>query len=93
MPGIPSQAGRAALALPSGRACWGSRADPADDVESADDVIKAQDRHLKEAEKAGDGLERVGLVGGDDRRVRVQHPRHRWKGGGHGPHRLLARSA
>ncbi|MFT3901451.1 MAG: hypothetical protein QM728_14555 [Gordonia sp. (in: high G+C Gram-positive bacteria)] len=40
--------------------------------ESADDVIKAQDRHLKEAEKAGDASHQEAR---DEMKARWRHPR------------------
>ncbi len=40
--------------------------------ESADDVINAQDRHLKEAEKAGDAAHQPAR---DDMKSRWRHPR------------------
>lgn len=40
--------------------------------ESADDVIKAQDRHLKEAEKAGDATH---LESRDAMKSRWRHPK------------------
>ena len=39
--------------------------------DSADDVIKAQDRHLKEAEKAGDATHQGAR---DDMKSRWRHP-------------------
>ncbi|WP_114201944.1 DUF1059 domain-containing protein [Janibacter anophelis] len=40
--------------------------------ESADDVINAQDQHLKEAEKAGDAAHQLAR---DDMKSRWRHPR------------------
>ena len=40
--------------------------------ETADDVIKAQDAHLKEAEKAGDAAHQPAR---DDMKARWRHPR------------------
>ncbi len=45
--------------------------------DSADDVIKAQDRHLKEAEKAGDATHQEAR---DAMKSRWRHPRSRWAG-------------